>query len=205
MRDKLFKDCPVCGTIGSMENRISQSLKISSPRTGPFTVRGLSGQYCKVCGEGFLDIKSIKILKISRARKIAEADSLITPAAKILSIESIAQKTGIKKQNLFTMIHEGALPYVIDGEGKERATLETLKAAILYKKKRAVKVRANIGKRIKIGVLKANSGKTLLKEPSGNFNVLSKSNYVRSSENKNPISSSKKKSVPSKKSGSAKK
>ncbi|MGJ4787930.1 hypothetical protein [Leptospira koniambonensis] len=147
----------------------------------------------------------MKILKSSRARKIAEADSLITPAAKILSIESIAQKTGIKKQNLFTMIHEGALPYVVDGEGKERATSETLKAAILYKKKRMVKVEPNIGKKIKVGVLKANSGKVLLKEPSGNFRVLSTSNFARSSENQDRIGSSKKKTVNSKKSGSVKK
>lgn len=128
MRDRVYEDCPICGAKDSMNLKTNQSLEIESKQVGRFSVDQLSGYYCSVCGEGFLSIASRNRVQAVRARRLAELESERVPISKVLTIKTIVEKTGMAKQAISALIRSGKVPYVLDGDNRQRPTIATLEA-----------------------------------------------------------------------------
>jgi YgiT-type zinc finger domain-containing protein len=74
MKDKVWKDCPICGMKNSMEFREGVKFHVGTRKNlVERTVTGLSGFFCTECGEGFFSEESNKrvndALKLEKEKK----------------------------------------------------------------------------------------------------------------------------------------
>jgi len=109
MRDKVWKNCPSCGSENSM-NR-SDKLKFESKKHH-IHLKNLHGYTCKVCHDGVFDTKSNNLVQaeIYRVRALRDAEKV--PAAQLMLIADAAKRLHVTKQAIHKMMKQGRLGYV---------------------------------------------------------------------------------------------
>jgi hypothetical protein len=95
-----------------MEYRRSVSEEFEAPGGSRFSVRGLSGQFCRECGDGFLTPKAEK--KLSAAMK-AHNEAEKVRAVDVASVAEAAKALEVTPQAVHKAMIEGRLRAVYCG------------------------------------------------------------------------------------------
>ncbi|TGM87894.1 type II toxin-antitoxin system MqsA family antitoxin [Leptospira licerasiae] len=135
MKEKVWKDCPSCGSRDSMQYKKKQKFTAKvhgSDET--VNVTDLDGYFCSVCGEGIYTRQSQAKINEEVARVKAIIASKEVTVSEVIKVEELTGLLKTTRQNIHSMMKTGKLPYVIvSGEMKPyRATLT--KARELVKK-----------------------------------------------------------------------
>jgi YgiT-type zinc finger domain-containing protein len=75
-------------------------------------VKGLDGQFCGLCGEGFWSLKSERKIAKELSEHMAKQDSTRIVAADIASVQEAAKAMKVTQQGVHKMMREGRLRYV---------------------------------------------------------------------------------------------
>jgi YgiT-type zinc finger domain-containing protein len=112
MKEKIWKDCPVCGAKGTMKRKSKIFNKVTPLDYQQITVGPLSGQFCSACNEGFLDRKSIALYESQIADGKALQDSQTTHVSDVIDAGYVAKIAHVSRQRVNKMMAEGKLPFV---------------------------------------------------------------------------------------------
>ncbi len=115
MKEKIWKDCPACGSGGSMGKKRNLAERFLPSGYPPVDVDGLDGQFCEVCGEGFWSLKSERRIAARLAEHMAEHDSGRVVAAELASVGEAAERLRMTVQGVHKMMETGRLRYVMAG------------------------------------------------------------------------------------------
>lgn len=112
MREKIWKDCPACGSKASMK-RENHRRDVFAREGHSLTIKGLSGQFCTVCNEGFYDLASQKKISAELGKFLARIDSeKPIPAKYIISVKELARRYDVSPKRVHQMMDEGKVRYV---------------------------------------------------------------------------------------------
>src|ERR1041384_7481246 len=103
MREKKWIDCPICGSKNSMRTRRAVSEKCQIWDYPNITIRGLEGQFCRRCGDGFWSLKSEGLLTSKLAEHMAKHDSNRVVASELASVQEAARALHITQQGVHKM------------------------------------------------------------------------------------------------------
>lgn len=115
MREKKWVDCPACGGKKTMRSKKNLSERFMPAGYPPLDIRGLDGQFCESCGEGFWSLKSEKYIARLLAEHMAEHDATRVVAAELASVQEAAKAMRVTVQGVHKMMDEGRLRYVVAG------------------------------------------------------------------------------------------
>ncbi len=112
MKEKIWVDCPACGSSGTMvyKKNISETFRHTDYK--PVTISGLDGYFCSVCGDGIYSSKSRNRIDCLLADEKARQDSTRTLASELTMVDTIAKKLSVSRQRVHQMMDEGKLSYV---------------------------------------------------------------------------------------------
>lgn len=109
MREKKWVDCPICGSKKSMRQRTNFNKKVKLKDYPALTIKGLDGQFCNVCKDGFLSKKADRVFYGSVAEHRARVDAARILACDVASVQDAAKALQISAQGVHKMIREGRL------------------------------------------------------------------------------------------------
>ena len=112
MKQKEWKDCPVCGKKGSMKLKKRLFDVVELKGYEPIRVGPLEAFICNNCGDGFNTIKSSRMRKAQIAEGRARQDSERTVVTDVIDINTLAGKLSVSRQRIRQMMEEGKIPYV---------------------------------------------------------------------------------------------
>ncbi len=140
MRERKWKDCPSCNSIGTMKLKKNAKETFNIKKYQPITISDLEGYFCSNCGKGIYTIKSKKKIKTLLALEKAKQDSLRVVAADLMDIGHISKKLGVSIQRVYQMMNEGKIEYVFVGKNRfpikmDDASLNELKKKVRKRKK----------------------------------------------------------------------
>lgn len=115
MREKKWIDCPVCGARKSMRAQKNLRERFIPKGYPALDIRGLDGQFCDSCGEGFWSLRSERLIARLLAEHMAQHDATRVVAAELASVQEAAKKLHMTVQGVHKMMNEGRLRYVIAG------------------------------------------------------------------------------------------
>jgi len=98
MREKKWKDCPVCGAKDSMRYQMGLKDRFSPPGYEPIEVKGLDGFFCQECEDGFWSLKSKGEISRKLAESMAMQDSKRTVATDIASVKEAAEALHVSRK-----------------------------------------------------------------------------------------------------------
>ncbi len=136
MKEKIWIDCPSCGSKGSMKPKKNLSETYSPEGYTAITIKNLEGQFCNICGDGFYSLKSEKIIKATMAEEKARQDSGRTVASELIEIETMASLLSISRQRVHQMMDEGKIRYVFVGKLRFPVKETTLRSKIINRKEK---------------------------------------------------------------------
>jgi len=113
MREKKWIDCPSCGAKKSMRARKNLHERLNPAGYPPLDIKGLEGQFCASCGEGFWSLKSERRMNQLLAEHLAQYDATRVVASELASIQEAAKTMRISVQGVHKMMKEGRLRFVI--------------------------------------------------------------------------------------------
>ncbi|MBI1318309.1 MAG: YgiT-type zinc finger protein [Candidatus Hydrogenedens sp.] len=116
MREKKWKDCPVCGAKNTMQTRKNVSERFHPPGYPPLDIAELEGQFCSACGEGFWSLASERRIARLLAEHCATHDATRIVAAELASVQEAAKAMRVTVQGIHKMMNEGRLRYVVAGD-----------------------------------------------------------------------------------------
>ncbi|MFA5519238.1 MAG: type II toxin-antitoxin system MqsA family antitoxin [Spirochaetota bacterium] len=116
MKFDKHKNCPICGTENSINERKNFTDIITPEGYSDIKIGPLSGHFCSQCGEGFLDRESEKLFDKQIAEEKAKQDSKRLTASEITDVDFVVKKINVSRQRVHKMMEEGKLPYVFIGE-----------------------------------------------------------------------------------------
>jgi len=116
MREKKWKDCPVCGAKDSMRVKKGLTERLIVKGYPPVEVKNLDGQMCNECGDGFWSLKSERELNRQVAEHMANYDANRTVVSELASVKEAAKTLHITAQGIHKMMNEGRLRYVVAGD-----------------------------------------------------------------------------------------
>lgn len=116
MREKKWKDCPVCGAKGSMRVKKGLTERLIVKGYPPVDIKNLDGQFCEECGDGFWSLKSDRELNRQVAGHMANYDAARIVAAELASVKEAAKELHVTVQGIHKMMNEGRLRYVVAGD-----------------------------------------------------------------------------------------
>ena len=112
MREKIWRDCPTCGSKASMK-RENHRRDIFVREGHRLTIKGLSGQFCGVCKEGFYDLASQRRISSELGKFLARIDSEKSiPPKYIISVKELAKRYDVSTKRVHQMMDEGKVRYV---------------------------------------------------------------------------------------------
>ena len=123
-KDRIYKDCPVCGAIGSMLHKTDLTFEGKSKAIGEIKLKKLSGYLCQECKEGFYDIASKNKISQAIADEKAKILSNKLKISEIIDVNSLVKISGLTRQMIHTLMKEGKVPYVY-AAGKRTPIKET--------------------------------------------------------------------------------
>ncbi|MBX7256751.1 MAG: hypothetical protein K1Y02_10345 [Candidatus Hydrogenedentes bacterium] len=112
MRDKDWKDCPICGSEGTMRYKKGIHERCKPKNYTPFEVKGLDGHFCTVCKDGFWTLASEQKLSKAISEHMAREDAERVKASELASVKEAAQALNVTVQGVHKMMKEGRLRYV---------------------------------------------------------------------------------------------
>jgi len=115
MKEKVWYDCPACGSKGTMSKKKNLAERFLPSGYPPVDVDGLDGKFCEVCGEGFWSLKSERRIAAQLAEHMAEHDSGRVVAAELASVNGAAKRLRMTVQGVHKMMETGRLRYVMAG------------------------------------------------------------------------------------------
>jgi YgiT-type zinc finger domain-containing protein len=115
MREKKWKDCPVCGAKDTMKKKSGITETVTPKGYEKITIKNLDGQFCEKCGEGFWSIKSNRKVNSVIAEGMALQDSKKTLVCDVIDHAQVAKELGVTRARVGQMIAEGKLKYVFIG------------------------------------------------------------------------------------------
>ncbi len=140
MRERKWKDCPSCNSIGTMKLKKNAKETFNIKKYQPITISDIEGYFCSNCGKGIYTIRAKKKIKSLLALEKAKQDSLRVVAADLMDIGYISKKLGVSIQRVYQMMNEGKIDYVFVGKNRfpikiDDATLNELKKKVRTRKK----------------------------------------------------------------------
>ena len=115
MKEKKWKDCPMCGSKGSMKHKTGLTETYKLKGYAPIEIGLLDGYFCDVCSEGFYSIKSEKLINSGLADKKAQQDSQRIFASELLEVDATSKILSVSRQRIHQMMKEGKIEYVYLG------------------------------------------------------------------------------------------
>ena len=112
MREKNWIDCPVCGAKGTMRIQSNRSRRLAPRGYSPVQIKGLEGQFCKVCRDGFWSRASERAISRQLGEHMAREDAARTVVADLASVQEAGQLLGISVQAVHKMMEDGRLRFV---------------------------------------------------------------------------------------------
>lgn len=125
-KDRIYKDCPVCGAIGSMQHKNDLTFEGKSKLVGEIKLKNLHGFLCKECKEGFFDIASKNKISLAIADEKAKILSSKLKISEIVDVNALVKVSGLTRQMIHSLMKEGKIPYVY-AAGKRTPIRETEK------------------------------------------------------------------------------
>ena len=125
-KDRIYKDCPVCGAIGSMQHKNDLTFEGKSKLVGEIKLKNLHGFLCKECKEGFFDIASKNKISQAIADEKAKILSNKLKISEIVDVNTLVKVSGLTRQMIHSLMKEGKIPYVY-AAGKRTPIKETEK------------------------------------------------------------------------------
>ena len=116
MKEKNWVDCPICGSKGSMVFKSNLSENYQIKNYGSVKIIGLAGQFCKVCKDGFYNIKSQNHINAIVAEFKARKDANSVVAAELVSVDEMARRLKMTRQSIHKMMTKGKIKYVFVGD-----------------------------------------------------------------------------------------
>lgn len=113
MREKKWTDCPECGAKNTMHSKTGIKERFEPAGYEAIEIKGLDGQFCDECGEGFWSLKSERTIAKELSEHMAKEDSKRIVAAEIASVQEAAEAMNVTQQGVHKMMREGRLRYVI--------------------------------------------------------------------------------------------
>ena len=109
MRDKVWKNCPSCGSENSMQH--SQKLVFQSKKLG-IHLKNLQGYECGVCHDAIFTTAANNRVQaaISRAQALRDAEQM-TP--QLMLTADAAKELHVSVQAIHKMMQQGRLAYVL--------------------------------------------------------------------------------------------
>lgn len=131
-KDKVWVDCPICGSDGSMSLKTNKIFESNKSDFGPIKVSGLSGYFCKKCGDGFFNIKSQNIINAHIAEVRAIRASKVVMVSEVTTLEMLAKTLHSSKQYAHKIMREGKVPAVYVAGEMKPFNQSILKAKEIY-------------------------------------------------------------------------
>ena len=116
MKDKKWIDCPSCGSKNCMVFKTNLAENYQVKDYGSFRINGLAGYFCKICKEGFYNIKSQNHINSAMAELKARKAASSVVAAELISVDEMAKKLKRTRQAIHKMMHAGKIKYVFVGD-----------------------------------------------------------------------------------------
>jgi len=136
MKEKIWIDCPSCGSKGSMKPKKNLSETYSPEGYTSIIIKNLDGQFCNICGDGFYSLKSEKIIKATMAEEKARQDSGRTVASELIEIDTMASLLSVSRQRVHQMMDEGKIRYVFVGKLRFPVKETTPRSKIIDRKEK---------------------------------------------------------------------
>lgn len=116
MKEKKWVDCPSCGSKNSMVLKSNLTENYHVKDYGSVKITGLAGHFCKVCKDGFYNIKSQNHINSTVAAFKARQDSNSVVAAELVSVDEMAKRLKRTRQSIHKMMNNGKIKYVFVGD-----------------------------------------------------------------------------------------
>ncbi|WCL50684.1 hypothetical protein [Leptospira sp. GIMC2001] len=116
MKDKVWKDCPSCGSQGSMKKKLNLKTNFIVKDYGKEMVNGLEGYECNKCGDAIFSKRSQSKINATIAELKAKVDSDKVVASQLASVDEMAKKYKITRQAIHKMMNNGKIRYVFVGD-----------------------------------------------------------------------------------------
>ncbi|EIE01472.1 type II toxin-antitoxin system MqsA family antitoxin [Leptospira licerasiae] len=138
MKEKVWKDCPSCGALDSMQYRKNLKFAAKVHKSGETVyVKDLDGYFCSACSDVIYTRQSQAKINEEVARVKAIIASREVTVSEVIRVEDLTGLLKTSRQNIHLLMKTGKLPYVlVSGEMKPyNATL--MKARELAKKSKS--------------------------------------------------------------------
>jgi excisionase family DNA binding protein len=116
MKEKVWKDCPSCGSKDSMKFKKDLKEKLKYLDYGNLLVEKLEGYECSKCKDVVFMKKSQSIINSKIAELKAKVDSDRIVASKLASVDEIAKRLKVSRQAVHKMMNNGRIRYVFVGD-----------------------------------------------------------------------------------------
>ena len=118
-KDRVWKNCPSCGTENSMvyKSNVTETYTSKRGEFEPFQVTGLDGYFCKVCDDGIFTIKSSNKIEAAMTHHFAPMNAKKTLFCDLTTVEEMAEVLGISRQRISYMLKNGMISYAILDNG----------------------------------------------------------------------------------------
>lgn len=127
MKEKKWKDCPICGAKGSMQFRKNVSHTFKSKSYPSVKISGLSKYQCKECRDAIYTIASENKIQAAMVAHKAKHDAKTTFVSEVLPVSKASQILKMTRQGVLKLMKTGKLEYVFLEDKrlpKKRAVLE---------------------------------------------------------------------------------
>jgi len=137
MKEKTWKDCPSCGAKNKMKGRRNLTETFEVKDYSPIDVKGLSGQFCTSCADGFYSIASERKIKAEIGKGKARQDSERVVASQLIEPVELSAMLNVSRSRATQMLDEGKVRYVFTAKNK-RMVIVPSKEEIKQLKKKVV-------------------------------------------------------------------
>ncbi|EKD47494.1 MAG: hypothetical protein ACD_66C00033G0001 [uncultured bacterium] len=112
MKQKQWKDCPVCGAKDSMRFKENFSERFKFKSCPSLIIEGLSGYFCKKCKDGIYTIETDNLIESKLAEHKARYDAKNTPVSEVIPVSTASKLLHMTRQGVLKLMKAGKLAYV---------------------------------------------------------------------------------------------
>jgi Ser-tRNA(Ala) deacylase AlaX len=116
VREKMWNDCPSCGTVGSMKKKVNLKDNLIVKDYGKISLDHLEGYECSKCHDAIFSKRSQSMINAKIAELKAKVDSNKIVASQLASVDEMAKKYKITRQAIHKMMNNGKIRYVFVGD-----------------------------------------------------------------------------------------
>lgn len=112
MKQKKWKNCPLCGFKNSMKYRTNIFVNVKVKGYPAIKKTKIKGYHCGKCKETILTISEMRRIESLRGKHKAENDSKRLTAAELTTVREAQLHLKLSKQRIHQLMDEGKLDYV---------------------------------------------------------------------------------------------